>query len=254
AIRERRQPIKGLIRSPPPRGDLVAVAGDAQVPDLVTVPRRPLPRARKAAQRQPAARASSDHVVRRDRRLHVRQRRHGRAQVQVPAARRGAPDEYQTRRGRRRAVPRRGLRGAAPVASGRRRAPRRQGAAAARGGAGDADAPDDVAPQGQAVDVRRRAVSERRPPRDAAGEPAQGAAARSGTAAAALPPARTAHEGRRRLLGPLPRPRPGRGAGLLLVLAHARGRHPVTSRPIPTASRPRRTRLATAQLNCILFP
>ena len=88
--------IKGLCRSPPRRGDLVAVAGDARVPALVTVPRRPLPRARKAAQRQPAARASSDNVLRRDRRLHVRQRRHGRAQVQVPAARRGAPDEYQT--------------------------------------------------------------------------------------------------------------------------------------------------------------
>ena len=28
----------------------------------------------------------------------------------------------------------------------------------------------------------------------------------------------------------------------------------MTSRPIPTASRPRRPRLATAQLNCILFP
>ena len=53
AIRERRQPIKGLCRSPPRRGDLVAVAGDARVPALVTVPRRPLPRARKAAQRQP---------------------------------------------------------------------------------------------------------------------------------------------------------------------------------------------------------
>ena len=28
----------------------------------------------------------------------------------------------------------------------------------------------------------------------------------------------------------------------------------MTPRPIPTASRPRRARLATAQLNCILFP
>ena len=96
AIRERRQPIKVPSRPQPPRGDLVAAAGDAWVPTLVTVPQEPLPRAREAAQRQPAPRASSDHVLRRDRRLHVRQRRHGRAQVQVPAPRRGAPDEYQT--------------------------------------------------------------------------------------------------------------------------------------------------------------
>ena len=53
AIRERRQPIKVPSRPQPPRGDLFAAAGDAWVPALVTVPRRPLPRARKAAQRQP---------------------------------------------------------------------------------------------------------------------------------------------------------------------------------------------------------
>ena len=96
AIRERRasnQPREGSPKAAPgPLGG----RGGRPGPALCARGPTTRPRARKAAQRQPAARASSDNVLRRDRRLHVRQRRHGRAQVQVPAARRGAPDEYQT--------------------------------------------------------------------------------------------------------------------------------------------------------------
>ena len=104
AIRERRA--SNQLREGSPKAAPGPLGGRGRRPRPALCARGPTtrPRARKAAQRQPAARASSDNVLRRDRRLHVRQRRHGRAQVQIPAPRRGAPDEYQTGRGRRRAL------------------------------------------------------------------------------------------------------------------------------------------------------